>query len=302
MNTALYAIAWKSWTEGGKAVLAEHAPDRTQLEPALRAGVLIEEAGSFRFADTAALVKAAAEFVIQNESASFTNSGEACFGRLHALWIQDKLDEHSLPGQVLAALHNGHQIDAYVSASQAVRAGVRPYDVLQTLEEAVSLFNHAEAASIVQFFGGDHGNNRNVFGGPIYPKLEPWLVRHPTVAREIKSLHEEHPTDKGGALYGCALQALINVDFATGWPLALSATSSTNPLIAGPGLHVLGLVEYADAAEMEVASDAIGVCGYAGHIAWAFIAHTYARFIPSNSRALEPKRWSFGQDLVHLKS
>jgi hypothetical protein len=46
MNTALYAIAWKSWTEGGRAVLAEHAQDRTQLEPALRAGVLIEEAGN----------------------------------------------------------------------------------------------------------------------------------------------------------------------------------------------------------------------------------------------------------------
>ena len=260
MNTALLALAWKSWTEGGTPVLVEPASGRKQLEPALQANILFEEAGSIRFADAATLVQAAAKFVIQNEGTTFTSSGQACFGRLHELWLQDKIDEPSLPGQILASLHNSHQIDAYEWACQAVTAGIRPYDVLQPLEEAIPLFIHANAASIVQFFSADYGNDRNVFGGSIYPKLEPWLEHFPTVARDITSSHEEHPTDKGEALYGCALQALMHVDFLAGWSVALNATAHTNPLIAGPGLHVLGLVDYADAAKTEAANDVVRIC------------------------------------------
>lgn len=112
MSTALSAVAWKSWTAGGAPVSAEEVSDRSEIDPALQAGTLIEEAGSFRLADAAALVQGATAFVIENERAGLTNSGEACFRRLHELWVQDKIETNSLPGQVLAALHNSHQIDA----------------------------------------------------------------------------------------------------------------------------------------------------------------------------------------------
>jgi hypothetical protein len=156
MNTALSQVAWKSWVAGGSAVPPDEVTERSELLLALEAGTLIEEAAGFRFLDTEALVHEATAFAIENEAGILTSSGEACFRRLNELWTQDKLEDHSLPGQLLAALHNVGNIDAYVFARQAVEAGVRPYEVVRILEEAVEFFAHADSTSMMQFFSGDY--------------------------------------------------------------------------------------------------------------------------------------------------
>ncbi len=266
ISATLSALAWKSWVAAGAPVAADELSVPAEIAAALAAGTLIGEGDCYRLVDAAALVQGAADYAIANEQAVLTNSGEACFRRLHELWIQDKNETH-LPSHILAALHNRQQIDAYVWARAAVQAGVRPYEVTMLLEDAVASFTHAAAAPMVQFFAGDYAKGRHVSGASIYPKLEPWLNGRPELAHDIKRLHEQEPRDNGGPLYGCALQALVSADFATGWPLALAATGSANPLIAGPALHVLGLLDFADPAKATNANDVIRICSQILHAA-----------------------------------
>ncbi len=257
--TVLREIAWRSWSAGGVAVAVDE-DERAALQSAVAASTLIEDEQGLRFADVATLVGEATAFLLAKESAALTRSGDACFRRLSELWMLDKLEGHSLPGAVLTALHNEGRVDGYAFARQAIEAGIRAYEVVRVLEEAISSFAYAHGTTLFQFFGGEYGSNRHLPAGTLYPKIEPWLLRHPDIVQEIKRLHEGHPQEKGWALYASTLHALVTLDFAGAWPLVVAAVETSERLISGPALHVLGTVDYSEPAKAGAAADAIRIC------------------------------------------
>lgn len=207
------------------------------------------------------MVRGAAQNVLATEDASLVSSPKACFIRLDEIWAKEIGKENTVSGHVLSALHNSRRIDAFAWARQAVEAGVRIFDAVHVMEGSLPHFAHADAASILRFFAvGSEAEKGAIFGGMLYPKFERWLPGHPEVAREIKRLHETQPENHSYALYGAALHALIHHDFQSGFDLAIEATRSPEPLVAGSALNVLGLVDYTHPDCYRAIDETLQVC------------------------------------------
>lgn len=244
-SAALRELAFRICTSDRKPAMLQDAAMREALRAELNSGVLIEEPTGIRFTSEALMVQAAAQHVLQSEQDGLLASPKGCFERLDEIFGNEIEKEEMLCGQVLAALHNTGKLDAFAWGRQAIEAGVGVFDVLHVLESAIQLFNCGKAELIFEFFCGHYEKVKNDLAqGMIYRKLDPWLTGHPDIAREINQLHQEHPMERSGSLYACALTAIINHDFVTGYDLTLTAAQSPESLIAGPSLHALGLVDY----------------------------------------------------------
>jgi hypothetical protein len=258
---SLLTLAWRIWSSGGNPVPIDNELLRSELEQPLRDGVVIEDEKGLRFASESSMVQAAAQYILQTEGPLLTSTPKACFERLDKIFAKEIGKEHAVSGHVLALLHNGGQIDAYMWGRQAIEAGVRVFDVLHVMEGAVQRIENARAESIFTFFAGHYQKIKNDLAGELlYPKLETWFVRHSDVALDVKGLHEKHPNEPSASVYGCSLHGLILHDFKIGFPLAAEASRSVEPTIAGPAVNVLGLVDYTDPSRREALKETIQIC------------------------------------------
>ncbi|MGH6634675.1 MAG: hypothetical protein ACRED0_00560 [Gammaproteobacteria bacterium] len=253
--------AWASWSAEGGTGPFDAIEDLSTLQHALESGTLVSDQAGVRFSDPNAMVLFAAEYVLGREVATLTASPKTCFERLDEMWVREIGKENLVSGQVLAALHNSRQIDAFAWACEAVEMDVHVFDVLHVMEGALPHFQHAEAATIFRFLAESNEKEKNgVFCGALHRELEGWLPHHPEVARELMRLHEVGPGDRGSGLYGVALHALIQHDFQSGFELAVAATASPERLIARPALNVLGLVEYSYPDRQQALERTLTVC------------------------------------------
>lgn len=259
MSTDISELAWQSWRAGGNPVAVD-AERLLALRAELEKGVVVEEESGLRFSDKSTLVREASAFVLESEGAVLLSSGEACYRRLSELWLQDKVDDISLPSAVLVGLHNAHRIDAYAFARQAVIAGMNFYEVTRPLEEAIGSFAHASATSILGFFGGDYGKRSHFSAATLLDPVGRWLSRHVEVAREIKQLHEAAPDERQWGIYTCALHAIVDRDFAGTWAQIVQAAESAERVISGPALHVMGMMDYNDPEKAAASADTLRIC------------------------------------------
>ncbi len=281
---SLHLLAWRIWSAGGDPVLIEDAAIRVELEPALLDGVVMEDEKGLRFASEPSMVQAAAQYVFDAEGSLLTSTPKVCFERLDEIFGMEIGKKDMLSGHVLALLHNEGQLDAYSWGRQAIETGIDVFDVLHVLEGAVNHFQDARAESIFQFFAGHYETVKNdLAGGLVFPKLQDWFTQHPDVAREVKRLHEEHPKERSGSLYGCSIQGLILNDFRSGIALTLEASSSLEPMIAGPAVHVLGLADYNDPSRRVALNETISVCASIirspGHLLLGTAVRTLSRLV-----------------------
>ena len=260
-SAALRELALRICTSDRKPAVVQDAAGQECLRAELSSGILIEEPTGIRFASEALMVQAAALHVLQSEQDGLLASPKACFERLDEIFGNEIGKEEMVCGQVLAALHNSGKLDAFAWGRQAIEAGVGVFDVLHVLEGAVPHFDCANAELIFEFFCGHYEKVKNDLAqGLIYRKLDPWLASHPDVAHGIKHLHEVQPMECSGSLYACALTAIMSHEFATGYDLTLTAAQSPEPLIAGPSLHALGLVNYNDPLSRRALDQTIQLC------------------------------------------
>lgn len=258
---SLLMLAWRIWSAGGDSVLINDLAMRAEIEPALLDGIVLEDENGLRFVSEQAMVQAAAQYILDTESPLLTSTPKACFERLDEIFGKEIGKKDMLSGHVLALLHNGGQLDAYSWGRQAIEGGIGVFDVLHVLEGAVIHFENARAESIFQFFAGHYESVKNDYAsGLAYPKLQSWFARHPDVGREVKQLHEAHPEERSGSLYGCSLHGLILNDFRSGFFLITAASRALNPMIAGPAVHVLGLADYNDPTRHAALNETIQVC------------------------------------------
>jgi len=258
---SLLTLAWRIWSTGGDPVLVEDAAVRAELEPALLDGMVLEDENGLRFVSDQAMVQAAAQYILHTEGPLLTSTPKASFKRLHEIFRNEIGKKDMVSGHVLALLHNGSQLDAYSWGRQALEEGVGVFDVLHVLEGAVIHFENARAESIFQFFAGHYESVKNDHAsGLAYPKLQAWFALHPDAGRGVKGLHEAHPEERSGSLYGCSLHGLILNDFRSGFALIAAAGRSLNPMIAGPAVHVLGLADYSDPLRRAALNETIQIC------------------------------------------
>lgn len=257
----LAALAWRIWFAGGTPALVEDAAIRDGLYPALCDGVLLEDEKGLQFVSERSMVQAATQYVLKAEVTLLTSTPKACYKRLHEIWRKEIGKDDKVSGYVLALLHNDGLIDAYSWGRQAIENGIRVFDVLHVLEGAVTHFQNACSESIFKFFTGHYESVKSdLMGGMVYPKLQSWFTQYPDVASEVKCLHEEHPEERSGGIYGCSLHGLILNNFRSGIALTLAASSSLDPLIARPAVHVLGLADYSDSSCRATLDETIQVC------------------------------------------
>ncbi len=254
-------LAWRIWSAGGDPVLIDDAAMRTELEPALRDGVVLEDEKGLRFASERSMVQAAAQYILQTEGSLLTRTPKACFERLDELFGKEIGKQDRVAGHVLALLHNGGQLDAYSWGREAIEAGVGVFNVLHVMQGAVLHFRNARAESIFEFFAGHYERVKNdLAGGLVYPQLQAWFALHPDVACEVKRLHEEHPEERSGSLYACSLHGLVLHDFQSGFALLAAASRSPNLTMAGPAVLVLGLIDYGDPSHREALNETVQLC------------------------------------------
>lgn len=280
----LAALAWRIWSAGGTPSLVEDAAIRAGLYPALCDGVLLEDENGLQFVSEPSMVQAATQYVLQAEVTLLSSTPKACYKRLHEIWREEIGKEDKVSGHVLAILHNTGHLDAYSWGQQAIENGIRVFDVLHVLEGAVTHFQDACSESIFKFFTGHYESVKNdLMGGLVYPKLQSWFTQHPDVASEVKRLHEKHPEERSGSIYGCSLHGLILNDFRSGFALTLAASSSLDPLIAGPAVHVLGLADYSHSSCRAALDETIRVCSgitrTLGHPLLGTAARTLSRLV-----------------------
>lgn len=258
---SLLMLGWRIWSAGGEPVLIDDLAMRAELEPALLDGMVLEDENGLRFVSDQAMVQAAAQYILHTEGPLLTSTPNASFKRLHEIFGKEIGKKDMVSGHVLALLHNGSQLDAYIWGRKAIEGGVGVFDVLHVLEGAVIHFENARAESIFQFFAGHYESVKNDYArGLAYPKLQAWFAQHPDAGREVKRLHEAHPEERSGSLYGCSLHGLILNDFRSGFALIMAASRSLNPMIAGPAVHVLGLADYSDPSRRAALNETIQVC------------------------------------------
>ena len=293
IDASLRRLALRICTTDRRPIPVIDVAERETLEPELRSGVLIEETSAIQFASEALMVQAATQQVLETESVNLLASPKACFERLNEIFGNEIGKQDMVCGQVLAALHNTKKLDAFSWSRQAVESGVGVFNVLQVLESAVGLFDDATAESIFNFFCGHYEKVKNDLAqGLIYGKLDPWLANRPDLARAIKQLHEVQPAERSGSLYACALKAITTHDFASGYNLSLTAAQSSNPLVAGPGLHVLGLADYTDPQRRQALDQTIQLCARilrsAGHPNLETAVATLTRLVKLDEAAVVP--------------
>lgn len=64
---SLLTLAWRIWSASGNPVFIDNAAMRTELEPALRDGVVLEDEKGLRFATELSMVHATARHILQTE-------------------------------------------------------------------------------------------------------------------------------------------------------------------------------------------------------------------------------------------
>lgn len=293
-NIALGALAWRICADEKRApVLLDDPEQRSALQTALTDGQLIEDDHGIRFSDEHAMVLAATEYLLKTEAEYLLASPRECFERLHEIFTHEIGKQHRVSGYVLAELHNTKQFDGFAWGRQAIEAGVGVFDVLHVMEGAVPLFNAACAQDIYDFFAGHYERVKNdLAGGILYFKLPPWLASFPKTARELKHMHEASPQERSASLYACALHGLILHDFDEGLVLALEAARSSIPMVSGPALHLLGLVDYANPPHFEGLEQVIELCAEIirtpEHAQFATAVRTLGRLLPVAETRISP--------------
>lgn len=258
---SLFMLAWQIWSTDGHPVLIDDPRMRADLEPAVLNGLLVEDEKGMQFVNEQCMVKSAAHYMLDMEGSLLTNTPKACFERLDEIFGKEIGKKDMVSGHVLALLHNGGQLDAYSWGRLAIEAGVGVFDVLHVLEGAVTNFDNARAESIFQFFAGHYESVKNDLArGLVYPQLLAWFTQHPDIAREVKRLHEEYSKERSSSLYACSLDGLILNNFGSGFVLVAAASKLSDPMIAGPAVHVLGLADYSDPTRRAALNETIHVC------------------------------------------
>lgn len=263
------------------------------MQPAIGDGRLLEDERGARFADEHAMVLAATEHFLSTEADPFLASPQACFERLHDIFTREIGKQHRVSGCVLAELHNAGRIDGFAWGRQAIEAGVYVFDVLHVMEGAVPLFKAACAQEIHDFFIGHYERVKNdLVGGTLYVKLPQWLAELPDIARALKQMHEASPQERSASLSACALHGLILHRFDEGFALALEAARSPMPMVSGPALHMLGLVDYANPPHFEVLEQVIELCAgnvrTPGHAQIETATRTLGRLLPVAEPRIAP--------------
>lgn len=261
-NPALGALAWRLCADEKRAPVPVNEPgERLALQPAIGDGRLLADERGVRFADEHAMVLAATEHFLRTETDRLLASPRACFEQLHDLFTREIGKQHHVSGCVLAELHNAGRLDGFAWGLQAIEAGVGVFDVLHVMEGAVPLFKAACGQEIHAFFIGHYERVKNdLVGGILYVKLPPWLAKLPDTARALQQMHAASPQERSANLYACALHGLILHRFVEGFALALEAARSPTPMVSGPALHMLGLVDYDNPPHSEALERVIELC------------------------------------------
>ncbi len=294
LNPALGALAWRICTDEKRApVLVNKPGERSALQPALGDGRLLEDDRGVRFADEHAMVLAATEHFLRMEADRLLASPRPCFERLHDVFRREIGKQHRVSGCVLAELHNAGRLDGFAWGRQAIEAGVGVFDVLHVMEGAVPLFNAACAQEIYDFVAGHYERVKNgLAGGILYVKLPPWLAKLPDIALALQQMHEASPQERSASLYACALHGLILHRFDEGFALALEAARSPMPMVSGPALHMLGLVDYANPPYFEALKQVIELCAgivrTPGHAQLEIATRTLGHLLPVAETRIAP--------------
>lgn len=286
----LEKLAWKICANDRLPIAIDEA-DRTQLEQAISDGILLENEQGLQFADESTMVSAAAQHVLREQGTQLQSSPIACFEALHEIWRDEIGKPGAVSGHVLAALHNAGRLDAFVWGRHAIEGGVNVFNVLHIVKGALAQFEYAHAEAINEFFAGHHEQVKNdLAGNVLYSELPAWLAQHPGLAHELKQLHEAKPQEHSATLYGCALHGLILHDFSNGFALTLSAVRASDSLLAGPGLHILGLVDYRGAGHGEAIEHVVLECKQilrtAGHPLQGTAVGTLARLVNLDEKTI----------------
>ena len=298
----LEAFAWRACAAGRVAVPIDEAC-RPALEQAIRDGTLLTSEQGLLFADELTMVDAATQHVLRTECMQLLSNPKACFDRLDEIAGNEIGKKATVSGHVLAALHNAGRLDAYAWGREAIEAGVRVFDVLHVMEGAVVRFEHARTEAIYEFFAGHYEQVKNdLAGGLLYAKLPAWLAKHPDVARELKQLHEATPQERSASIYGCALHGLVVRDFANGFALTLAAAHAPDSMVAGPALHILGLVEYSNLAHPEAVGQVVQKCAQilrtAGHPCLGTAVGTLGRLVTLDEKGIVDLLFEAGKSEV----
>jgi hypothetical protein len=104
----------------------------------------------------------------------------------------------------------------------------------------------------------------------------------------LKLQHEAAPQERTASLYGCALHGLILSDFTLGFELVFAVAHKTSPVIGGPALHILGLVDYTDPAHRDALNRVIDHCAQIvrtpGHSQIGVAVGTLGRLIATDEK------------------
>ncbi|APG23977.1 hypothetical protein [Syntrophotalea acetylenica] len=258
---ALLTLAWHIWSGDGSPAQVDDAGTRAELEPAVRAGILLEDEKRYRFANESPYIEAVVQYIFQAEGPLLTSAPKTCFEELNEIYKKEIGKKERVSGRVLARLHNSEKIDAYDWGRQAIIAGVRVFTVLHVMEGAVNNFDTARPESILQFFAGHYDNVKNdLAGGMIFSNLRPWFAEHPDIARKVILRHESNPDEKCHGLYACSLHGLSATEFSGAFELLESASHSPNIWISRPAVHVMGLVDYTDPSRSAALNKAVQIC------------------------------------------
>ena len=105
-------------------------------------------------------------------------------------------------------------------------------------------------------------------------------------------MHEASPQERSTSLYACALHGLILHPFDEGFTLALQAARSPTPMVSGPALHMLGLVDYDNPLHSEALERVIDLCAgiirTPAHLQIETATRTLGRLLPSVETRVAP--------------
>jgi hypothetical protein len=207
------------------------------------------------------MVLAATEYFLGTETNRLLASPQACFEQLYDVFTREIGKQHRVSGCALAELHNAGRLDGFAWGRHAIESGMDVFDVVRVMEGAVPLFNSADAQEIYDFFAGHYERVKNdLAGGFLYVKLVPWIAKFPEVAWALKQKHEGYPQEYSASLYACVLHGLILRSFDEGFPIAIDAARIATPLVSGPALHMLGVVDYTSPPHFEALEQVIELC------------------------------------------
>lgn len=267
--------------------------ERSALRAALADGRLLEDDRGVRFADEHAMVLVATEHFLRTEADHLLSSPKVCFEQLDDIFGREIGKQHRISGCALAELHNTGRLDGFDWGRQAIEAGVGVFDVLYVMEGAVPLFKTGCARGIYDFFAGHHEHvKHDLAGGVLYVKLPPWFAELPDIARALKHMHEAFPSEQSASLYACALHGLILHRFDEGFAVALEAVGCSTPMVSGPALRMLRLIDYTDPSRFGALEEVIELCTgiirTPGHAQIGTATGTLGRLISAAEKRIHP--------------